>query len=138
MFPYAADRWQAKNDLITWLDQGNIVVSNRYTSSNAYQAAKLPENERDRFTKWSFEMEYQGFGIPREDLVIFLYVPYRVSQKLIEQKKARKYFGNKNSEYKTANKTTPANNFIHKGYLCAGKAFGSGKFCSSILFKLIK
>lgn len=94
MFPYAADRWQAKEDIERWLAEGKMVVSNRYTGSNAYQAAKLPKAERERFIKWSFEMEYEAFGIPKEDLVVFLYVPYAVSQQLIEQKNARKYLGN--------------------------------------------
>jgi dTMP kinase len=39
-------------------------------------------------------VEYDAFGIPREDMVIFLYVPHAVSQKLIEQKNSRKYMGN--------------------------------------------
>jgi len=94
MFPYAADRWQAKGDMKHWLAEGKLVVTNRYTGSNAYQAAKVPVKERARFVDWSFEMEYGAFGIPREDLVVFLYVPYEVSQKLIEQKAARKYLGN--------------------------------------------
>lgn len=94
MFPYAADRWQAKEDIGRWIEEGRVVVSNRYTGSNAYQAAKVPASERDRFTDWSFMMEYEGFGIPKEDLVIFLYVPYEVSSKLMDTKKARKYLGN--------------------------------------------
>lgn len=94
MFPYAADRWQAKSDMEKWLSEGKIVVSNRYTGSNAYQAAKLPAKERKRFIDWSFEMEYEAFGIPKEDLVIFLHVPFAVSQQLLEQKAARKYMGN--------------------------------------------
>ncbi len=94
MFPYAADRWQAKGDIERWLSEGKIVISNRYTGSNAYQAAKLSKKERERFIDWSFEMEYEAFGIPKEDLVIFLYVPFAISQKLIEQKNTRKYLGN--------------------------------------------
>lgn len=94
LFPYAADRWQAKTDLAQWLEEGKVVFSNRYTGSDAYQAAKLPKEDRTRFLDWSFEMEYDAFGIPKEDLVIFLYVPYAVSQKLLEQKAARKYMGN--------------------------------------------
>jgi dTMP kinase len=39
-------------------------------------------------------MEYEAFGIPKEDLVIFLHVPYEFSQKLIDDKKKRKYMGN--------------------------------------------
>jgi dTMP kinase len=95
MFPYAADRWQAKGDMEEWLSKGKLVLSNRYTGSNAYQAAKLPKKERDRFTDWSFEMEYDAFGIPKEDLVVFLYVPYDVSQQLIAKKDNRKYLGKK-------------------------------------------
>lgn len=94
MFPYAADRWQAKEDMHRWLREGKIIISNRYTGSNAYQAAKLAKKDRTRFIDWSFEMEYDAFGIPKEDLVIFLYVPFVVSQKLLEQKAARKYMGN--------------------------------------------
>lgn len=94
MFPYAADRWQAKKDIELWLSEGKIVVSNRYTGSNAYQAAKVASKERERFIKWSFEMEYEAFGIPKEDIVVFLYVPFAVSQRLIEQKNSRKYLGN--------------------------------------------
>ncbi len=93
MFPYAADRWQARADLEEWLTQGKIVVANRYTGSNAYQAAKVPAKDRVRFTDWSFEMEYEAFGIPKEDIVVFLYVPYDVSHKLVEQKTTRKYLG---------------------------------------------
>lgn len=94
LFPYAADRWQAKPDLERWLEEGKVIFSNRYTGSNAYQAAKLPKEDRARFIDWSFEMEYDAFGIPKEDLVIFLYVPFAISQKLLEQKAARKYMGN--------------------------------------------
>lgn len=94
VFAYAADRWKAKDDIEEALNAEKIVVSNRYTGSAAYQAAKLPSKERKSFTDWSFEMEYDAFGIPREDLVIFLYVPFAVSQKLLEEKSARKYMGN--------------------------------------------
>lgn len=105
LFPYAADRWQAKGEIEQWLSEGKIVLSNRYTGSNAYQAAKVPKKDRRRFTEWSFEMEYEAFGIPKEDLVIFLYVPYRISQKLLEQKAARKYLGNhKKKDIHEANK----------------------------------
>lgn len=93
MFPYAADRWQAKEDIEYWLKEGRIILSNRYTGSNAYQAAKLPKSERHRFIDWSHELEYDAFGIPHEDLVIFLYVPYSVSQKLMEHRKVKKYLG---------------------------------------------
>ena len=94
MFPYAADRWQAKPDIERALEEGKIVISNRYTSSASYQAARLPRDEQMKFIDWSYSVEYEAFGIPREDIVLFLYVPHAVSQRLIEQKNNRKYMGN--------------------------------------------
>jgi len=122
MFPYAADRWQAREDMDRWLSEGKLVVSNRYTGSNAYQAAKLPKVEQNRFTDWSFEMEYEGFGIPKEDLVLFLYVPFAVSQKLISKKDNRKYMGNnKKKDIHESNKTLMQN--VEKVYLMYCKRF---------------
>jgi dTMP kinase len=93
--PYAADRWQAKDELEQWLSDGKTVFINRYVGSNAaYQSSKLPKSERQAYVNWQFEMEYEVFGIPREDIVIFLYVPFAVSQQLLPMKAARKYMGN--------------------------------------------
>jgi len=94
MFPYAADRWQAKPDMERALEEGKVVICNRYTSSASYQAARLPRDEQMKFIDWAYSVEYEAFGIPREDIVVFLYVPHAISQKLIEQKNNRKYMGN--------------------------------------------
>lgn len=97
--PFAADRWQAKPEMEAALATGKLVLVNRYTGSNAaYQAAKLPAKEREKFIDWEFQLEYNEFGIPKEDLVIFLYVPLAIGQKLIEQKGNRKYLGNQSAK----------------------------------------
>ena len=121
MFPYAADRWQAKDDIEQWLGEGKVVVSNRYTGSNAYQAAKIPAKERERFIDWSFEMEYDAFGIPKEDLVIFLYVPFKFSQELIAKKATRKYLGNSKKDIHESN--TVLMQEVEKVYLHFCKRF---------------
>lgn len=96
-FPYAADRFQAKAQIEQWLTEGKIVLTNRYTPSNAvYQAAKLPEEKRAAFIDWVFEMEYDVFQIPREDMVLFLHVPFNVAQTLITKKSKRTYLQNGN------------------------------------------
>lgn len=90
--PYAADRWQAKPELDRYLEEGKIVLVNRYATSNAiYQAAKVPEDKRAGFMQWNFDMEYSVFGIPKEDLVIYLHVPADVAQTLVEKKGDRVY-----------------------------------------------
>jgi dTMP kinase len=92
--PYAADRWQAKQQIEQALSEGNIVFINRYVMSNAaYHAAKLPETEREAFITWNIQMEYTEFGVPKEDCVLFLHVPTHISQQLIAQKSKREYLG---------------------------------------------
>lgn len=119
MFPYAADRWTAKKGVVDALEDGKIVVSNRYAPSNAYQSAKLPEAKRKDFYTWCEQMEYEGFGIPREDLVIFLYVPYDVSQKLIALKKDRKYLGKGKKDIHESNEKLMRT--VEKEYLMLAK-----------------
>lgn len=84
---YAGDRFLAKPEILSWLKQGNIVIADRYTPSNkAYMAAKLPKEQRQDFIDWLDDLEYNVNGIPREDIVIFLYVDPKVSQKNAEKR----------------------------------------------------
>lgn len=89
---YALDRLSAKDDLEEWLLERNIVVANRYTSSNmAFQTARLPKKERAKFLKWLYDMEYKEHKLPPEDIVIYLYVPVEISQKLMMKRQTKKY-----------------------------------------------
>jgi len=94
--PYAADRWQAKPKLEEALKKGKLVVCNRYAPSNlAYQLSRTSLKQRVALEKWLTRLEYREFGIPREDLVIFLYVPFRFAQALIDKKNSRRYLKGK-------------------------------------------
>lgn len=85
--PYACDRWQTKDDILRWLDRGNVVISNRYTASSAvYQAAKLPVGEQAAFVDWVYKLEQEIIGLPKEDLVLYFHVPVTVAQSLIEKR----------------------------------------------------
>jgi len=97
---YAGDRWEASKKIYQWLKAGNIIISNRYTASNmAHQGAKFSQSyKRKKFLSWLGEMEFKIFGIPREDLLIFLDVPYAIGQKLVDKKGARKYVGGKKKD----------------------------------------
>lgn len=84
---YALDRGSAKNEMEKWLNDGAFVLSNRYATSNlAHQSAKLSAKKRKKFIEWDLELEYSVNGIPKEDIVIYLYVPYKISRKLVLQK----------------------------------------------------
>lgn len=93
---YAADRWQASHEMHKKLAAGYIIISNRYTTSNmGMQTGKLPPQKRADFINWVEKIEYQEFGIPRPDLVIYLDVPVEMGQELVDKKKSRKYLHGK-------------------------------------------
>ena len=96
---YAGDRFEQKDTITKWLADGKIVVANRYASANmGHQASKIPRGAaRTAFIKWLDELEYQMFGIPRADAVLFLYVPTKIAQKLVDLKgkEMRKYANGK-------------------------------------------
>lgn len=82
---YAVDRYASfKTNWSNAYNNGKIVVSGRYTTSNAvHQASKLPREQWESFLNWLYDFEYNKIGIPKPDLVIFLDMPTDVSQKLL-------------------------------------------------------
>lgn len=90
---YTLDRVAARDELTRTLGE-RILISNRYTPSNvAYQAAKLEGDAKAEFIQYLEHAEYEVLGLPKPDLVIYLYVPVEVAQGLIEKKEVREYMG---------------------------------------------
>ena len=56
---YAVDRYASyKKVWGQWYEQGGLVLSDRYTTSNAvHQASKEPEERRAEFLRWLYEFE---------------------------------------------------------------------------------
>ncbi|MGR3309705.1 MAG: dTMP kinase [Candidatus Brocadiales bacterium] len=90
---YAGDRWQAKEQIKTWLKEGKIVISNRYVVDNeAHQGGKIKNRgERERFLAWLNKLEYEIFGLPKADINIFLHVPIETACQLLKKKPSRDY-----------------------------------------------
>jgi len=89
---YAGDRFEAKFRLDTALNQGKIVLADRYIGSNlAHQTARTPANARPDFVSWIEHLEYNIYNLPREALVLYLRVPPREAQELVARKSARAY-----------------------------------------------
>ncbi len=66
---------------------GGLVVSDRYTTSNAvHQCSKLPPMHWDGFLNWLFDFEYKKLGIPEPDAVVYLAVDVEVSQRLLAER----------------------------------------------------
>lgn len=94
-FPYAADRWQVKDQIWKAINDGKLVICNRYTPSVVYQAVKIKPTQRKKFLNWVKTLEYEVFGIPQPSLVIFLHVPLMLAQTLIAKKNKRAYLEGK-------------------------------------------
>ena len=89
---YAGDRFEAKPKLEAALNNGQIVLVDRYIGSNlAHQTARVAPEQRDAFRRWIEHLEYSIYGLPREDLILYLRVPPSQAQKLVAQKSERNY-----------------------------------------------
>ncbi len=85
---YAVDRYASfKQDWGKWYDEGGVIVSDRYTTSNAvHQASKEPLEMQEVFLKWLYEFEYDKLGMPCPDLTIYLDVPIAFTEKLMRHR----------------------------------------------------
>ena len=87
---YAVDRFASyKMDWGKWYEEGGLVLSDRYTTSNAvHQASKEPEEKQAEFLKWLYDFEYDKLGLPCPDLTIYLDVPTDFTEKLLRHREA--------------------------------------------------
>lgn len=85
---YAVDR--IGSYLYDWkkdMDEGKIVISDRYTTSNAvHQGGKLEGKERDAYLNWLFDYEYNLLGLPKPDFVFFLNMPPEYGRRLMKDR----------------------------------------------------
>ena len=87
---YAVDRYASyKQDWGKWYEDGGLVLSDRYTTSNAvHQAAKESAENRAEYLRWLYEFEYDRLGLPCPDLTIYLDVPTDFTEKLMRRREA--------------------------------------------------
>ena len=78
---FAADRYASfRDDWGRVYEQGGLILSDRYTTSNAvHQGSKLPEEQLPEFFSWLSDFEYGKLGLPEPDLVIYLDVDLKTS-----------------------------------------------------------
>ncbi len=88
---YAVDRYASyKQDWGNWYKNGGLIVSDRYTTSNAvHQASKLPKEQQPEFLTWLYEFEYDRLGLPKPDMVIYLDVPTSFTEQMMRSREAQ-------------------------------------------------
>lgn len=91
---YAEDRFASKGFIHDELDKGNITILDRYVESNmGHQGGKIRNSdEREKFFEWLRELEYDHFELPKPDVVMFLYVPYKVGHQLMSGRERKSEF----------------------------------------------
>jgi dTMP kinase len=94
--PYAAstfftvDRYASyKTEWEEYYLTGGILIADRYTTSNmVHQAAKITDQEqRTAYLQWLEDFEFNIFGLPRPDIVLFLDMPPEFSWRLMEERR---------------------------------------------------
>lgn len=89
---FAADRWESKEKIKSWLKKGYTIIANRYVSANQiHQGGKISNTKkREAFIKWLNEMEYEVFSIPRPDITLYLSLPIEIVLKLLKDRESSK------------------------------------------------
>ena len=85
---YAVDRYASYQQVWKpWYEAGGLILSDRYTTSNAvHQASKEPEERRAEFFRWLYDLEYNRMGLPQPDLVLYLDVPTEFTEQLMRRR----------------------------------------------------
>ncbi|MBM6871597.1 dTMP kinase [Pseudoflavonifractor phocaeensis] len=96
---YAASSFYAVDRYASWKQvwgedyrSGGLILSDRYTSSNAvHQACKLPEEAWEDFFRWLDDFEHNKLGLPRPDLVLYLDMPTEWAVSLLRSREAQSH-----------------------------------------------
>lgn len=67
--------------------KGQIIIADRYTSSNAiYQLSKIEKSKWDDYLSWLEDYEYVKLKLPRPNFTIYLDMPIEISQKFMTKR----------------------------------------------------
>ncbi len=98
---YAADRFACADTIRQALENGSIVIADRYVVSNmAHQGGKIDDPaQRKEFILWEDDFEHAKGNLPRPDINIILHVPTDISLKLIKQRGEAKDIHEKDEQH---------------------------------------
>ena len=87
---YAVDRYASlKKVWGEYYDRGGLILTDRYTTSNAvHQAVKCDPEDRPDFLRWLDDFEHDKMGLPRPDLVLYLDMPTEKAVELLRSREA--------------------------------------------------
>ncbi|MBK8624649.1 MAG: dTMP kinase [Saprospiraceae bacterium] len=77
---FAEDRKEHKDQLLKWLNEGYLIIMDRYVNSNiAFQCAKTNgDNEKLNLKNWILDFEFGTNQLPLPTSSFFLHVPFDI------------------------------------------------------------
>lgn len=129
---YACDRYDLSFRIGQWLEEGKIVIADRYVASNiGHQGGKLiaVKKKWEEYINWLYNLEYCIFNIPKPDCNFILKISpdlsMTMSNKITDKEKIRKrmlYLGDsKKQDIHESDKKHLENTL--KSYLAISKKF---------------
>lgn len=105
---YAGDRFESIGKISKGLDEGKIIVCDRYVGDNfLHQGGKIKDKEkREEFFAWLEQLEYSVYNARKSHRTFYLDVPLEISLKLLEEKDAKErkgYTGGKKDGHENEN-----------------------------------
>lgn len=88
---YAADRARFAEDIAMYIENGYVVLCDRYTYSNMFTIGKLPKDEWDSFMDWIEDLEFNCLGVFKPDYNFYLHVDPNISKQRIIERGKRDY-----------------------------------------------
>lgn len=78
---YTIDRYANIGPIKKNLDEGNIVILDRYTTSNmGFHGGKIRDyDKRQEMYQFIEKLEYEFLSLPKPDAVVFLHMPYEAA-----------------------------------------------------------
>lgn len=93
---FAGDRFETRDTLEGWLNDGKIILLNRYVVDNiAHQGARVPLLEVEKFIDWLTRLEHDVYKLPKADMNILLSLPPTIAYERVQQKQKRDYLKGK-------------------------------------------
>jgi len=83
---FAEDRNEHQHKIKQWLEEGYLVILDRYVKSNiAFQCAKLKdEKEKKTLKNWILDFEFNYHKLPKPEVSFFLNVPLNQIKKSLQ------------------------------------------------------
>ena len=119
---FAVDRFASyAQDWKDYYQKGGLLISDRYTTSNAvHQGSKLSGEAQREFFAWLYDLEFVKMQLPKPDLVILLDLPIALSRKMMRHREADTHthadIHEKNAAYLEACRRTAAAAAEHYGW----------------------